>query len=171
MKKSFLVTCLAVVAIFLITGCGKESGSLSKNSKSISYKEYEVKSLKLELPDSWKVEQESDGSLKTTNLGDTVFSIYISNVPEKQFKYFGETYMVNLIEEMEYTDVDSYELKEYSSYKAYDYKAETVIKGEKSPVKVTALSVDGSAVVLMLVCADNNYNYEAIYNHILDSIK
>ena len=79
--------------------------------------------------------------------------------------------MVNLIEEMEYTDVDSYESNEYSSYKAYDYKAETVIKGEKAPVKVTALSVDGSAVVLMLVSADNNYNYETIYNHILDSIK
>lgn len=176
MKKKVLLSILVIVSLFAITGCGSDKKTNDHNSsassKSITYKEYSINDFSFELPSDWKVVEESNGGIKVTNLGDSAFSILVtSKVPTAQFEYFGETFMVDNLKNMDYTLVGSYKKNTYGSYKAYDYEAETMIQGKKAPVKITTLNVDESAITLLLVYVDNNYDYETIYSHILGSIK
>lgn len=172
--KNFKYLLLVVAFMLCLVGCGKSNEETpDEGKKEITYKEYTTQSLKYELPSEWVVSQEADGSLKTTNLGDySGLTVLITpNVPSEQFQYFGETFMTGVIKGMDYTMIGSYKKNTYGSYNAYDYEAETLIKGQKTPVKITTLNVSGSAVTFMLVYGDENYNYEEIYSHLLKSIQ
>ena len=180
MKKLFAII---LVLSMCLCACGHSTAPVEKNESApasnsqkdekSTYKEYTALGLKYELPNDWKIDQESDGSATTTNLGDLAgLQVLVkSNVPSTHFKYFGETFMVDTIKNMGYTILGTYNKNEYGSYKAYDYEAETTIQGKKASVKITALNVNDSAVAFLLVYADDNYDYEAIYSHLLSSLK
>ena len=164
MKKKLLNILLIGILVVGLTGCG--------NSNSISYKEYTSKNISYELPKDWKVNQKSDGSLEVSNLDDSTFNIMVTpNVTKDTFEYFGETFMVNNLKNLNYTLVNSYEKNEYGSYKAYDYEAEVMIQGKKAPVRVTTLNVNDPAITFLMVVVDDNYDYNSIYTHMLNSIE
>ena len=170
MKKKFFGILIVLVALLTVTGCGNNN-SVS-GGKAISYKEYTTNNISYELPKDWEVSQESDGSLKVTNLSDSGFDIMVTpNVTKDTFEYFGETFMVDNLKNQNYTLVNSYEKSEYGSYKAYDYEAEVMIQGKKAPVRVTTLNVDNSAITFLMVIVDDDYDYNEIYTHMLNSIE
>lgn len=162
MKKSFLTSVL-ILALLLIAGCGKSNNTTS-NNKTISYKEYSADSITFEIPDSWEIEQDEKGNMTSKNLGDSYFSVMISaNVPSSQFEFFGETYISDTLKKMNYTNISSYTKNQYGSHTAYDYEANALIQGNTVPVKVSALQGNNSAVIIMLVCADDTYDYYMVF--------
>ena len=169
MKKS-VIAFILIFTLLLIAGCGKSNNAPTNNT--ITYKEYTADNITFEIPDSWEIEQDAKGNITSKNLGDSYFSVLImANVPAAQFEYFGETYVADTLKKMNYTNISSYTKNQYGSHTAYDYEANALIQGNTVPVKVSALQGNNSAVIIMLVCADDTYDYEAIYSHLLNSIK
>ena len=144
---------------------------VSPSNKTISYKTYTVDGITFEIPDSWEIEKDSDGYLTSKNLADSYFSVMTNkNFTKSQFDSFNE-YLPDIMNRLNGTTIVSSNKNQYGSYKAYDYIGKAVIRGKTEPVKVTALQGNNSIVIIVLLYADDNYDYETIYSHILSSIK
>ena len=168
MKK---IIAVSVMILFLITGCGNNN-TAEKKAETLTYKEYTTLGVSYELPSDWIVEQEADGSLSVTNFDVDSFSVMLTDgVSESTFEYFCEEYMANYIENMDYTTLNSFNKTSYASLDAYDYDAETIIQGETSPVKITILNKDDYAIVFNLVIVSDDYDFDAIYSHMLSSLE
>lgn len=173
MKKKLCIYILLTIC-FMLVGC-KDKEIIEENASNnniIKYSKYKVADITYEVPESWNMVVDENGNAESNGLPNASFSVMVTDkVSSDHFEYFGEVFMIDNFKNMNYTKVNSYEKNTYISYKAYDYTAETLIKGEKSVVKATAISVNNKAIVFLLVYPENLSEYEDIYEHLTNSLK
>lgn len=182
MKKSVIIGIIAIIVtvILIIAGVnliGKNNKTtdgmplISQKNNEVTYIDFSYEGISFKLPKEWNVKENADvleGKFENEN---TYFSVMSQDVPSFAFRDFSEEYMPDMINNLPYTTYESCSSKEYSTYDAYDYNAKTIIKGQSTPVRATAISVNDKVIVFLLVTGDNNFNYEEIYDNILLSIK
>lgn len=175
MKKCFISLLLISVLSLGIVGCGGKANNDGENLKDssvkkITYSKVETSYVNFEIPSNWKVEENLNESFVATSDNLHFSMIVVKSVSSGQFSYFGETYVYDLLDNMEYTDVVEFNEENFGNYKAYDYVAKTVIQGKGTPVLATALNINGNGVVFMLIDEDESNDYNDVFKHIINSI-
>lgn len=171
MKKKLLSILLALTFVISLIGCSSSNSDNAQEDedKKLTYVTHSASGITFELPEEWTVETDTDDFSVT--FPDGIFSISeVKMSLPKEFKFFAETYVPQMLEDMKYTVVDSYTTATYASYDAYNYEATALVQGETAPVKLTVLHVNDKALVILYVYQGDAYDYEAIYSHFLDSI-
>ena len=163
-KLTRMITISLVLAALCLSaiGCGNSGGITPK--PSITYTEYTTAGVTYELPSSWDITQDEEGAID----GDS-FSAIVAELPTSLFADFCERHIIETLEGLNTTNI-TYEKKTCGGYQAYDYEGTATITGESTPIKVLCIHTGDTVVCFMYICNDTSEDYNAIYNHLINSI-
>lgn len=179
-KKLQILVCAGIL-IVVIGGRGNNSNDNQENpdlgnntdieETSLTYQEYEIQGITVELPEEWNISESDDGYVANFESDISAFTMWaFDGIQEKEFGYFGGTYYMEYMEETGTTSIECSE-NTYSNHDAYNYEGEVLIQGKQCKVKSTVLYSNECAIIMLLVYDGDDFDYADIYDTILNSIK